>query len=336
MFKHYFYHFISIFTFSRKFRNKIRNRYPKPMDRIQGIENLLIANFEISKIPKANGYLRMIQDANMKLVEAFDRMCRENNIEYFMGGGALIGKLRHDDWIPWDDDIDIHVVGENWTKLINLIKKNYPNDEFYAVFNGSWHNLFKIIHKKTNLQLDIFRFEVCGFDIKHTPEDFEKMISLKVKYSELAKSGEKRKISNIEFLTEDSPEILSKKWADYEARMEKYEKAWKDTVLAGSKPAKDGAIMCFSTYLNYTINDFHKNETIFPIRRFDYCGLNLPFPNSIEDYTAHLYGDIFQYPKDMFTRHGDIVFDFFKYIELKKLLELPNDILYKKFIGENK
>ncbi|MBN1324829.1 MAG: LicD family protein [Alphaproteobacteria bacterium] len=332
MFKHYFYHILSLLLPIRCIRSKIRERFPKPLDRIAGLENLLVANFDIKKVPSANGYIKMIQDANMKLVAAFDRMCKENDIQYFMGGGALIGKLRHDNWIPWDDDIDIHVVGKDWKKLIKLLQDTYPNNDFYATFNGSWHNLFKIIHRGTNLQLDLFRFEICASDIAHNKSDFDKMTNLKIQYSKKVKSEEKRKIPNIEFLPDDSKEVLEKKWKEYYSRMDRYEKAWKKTVMNGKPAAENGAIMCFSTYTNYTIRDFHKHETVFPFKHLEYCGLKLPFPNNIENYTAHLYGDIFQYPRDMFTRHGEIKFDFFKFTELKKLLESSADAIYKKFI----
>ena len=57
--------------------------------------------------------------------------CAENNIDYYLGYGTLIGAIRHKGYIPWDDDIDIGMPRPSYDKFIKL-------------FNGKIDNLYVI------------------------------------------------------------------------------------------------------------------------------------------------------------------------------------------------
>lgn len=335
MFKHYLFHNLALLMPSRRLRSNLRSKFPKPIEKMESIKNFLMQSVDITKLPPARGHIRLLQRANMKLVMAFDKMCRENGIEYMMGGGALIGKLRHDGWIPWDDDIDLHVVGENWDKLVKLFQEKYPNDEFYLVFNGFWHNLFKLIHRKTGVELDIFRFEFYSSDIENNAQDFDKITKLKKAYSNaVAVTDTKRNTRQISFRHSNSPKELAEKWQEYNNRMTKYDKIWNKKMMAGAKSSKKGAIISTSSFQNYILRDFHKNDTVYPIQILEFDGVKLPFPNNIEMWTAHLYGDIYTYPPDMFARHTGNRIDFIRYVELKKLIEMSDKEVYKQMTGK--
>ena len=51
-----------------------------------------------------------IHDVQMKILEVMkfiDKVCRKNDITYFIMGGTALGAVRHGGFIPWDDDLDI-------------------------------------------------------------------------------------------------------------------------------------------------------------------------------------------------------------------------------------
>lgn len=67
--------------------------------------------------------MKKINIAELKLIQLdvlsiVDRFCRDNNIKYSLGCGSMLGAARHKGYIPWDDDIDIYLLREEYEKLI--------------------------------------------------------------------------------------------------------------------------------------------------------------------------------------------------------------------------
>lgn len=66
----------------------------------------------------------------LKLLRVFDEICRKNNLKYWLDGGTLIGAIRHNGFIPWDDDIDVAMLSDDYEKFIEIAQKELPNDVF--------------------------------------------------------------------------------------------------------------------------------------------------------------------------------------------------------------
>lgn len=68
--------------------------------------------------------LRKVEIAILDDVASF---CDEYHLRYYLGGGTLLGAIRHDGFIPWDDDIDIIMPRPDYIKFHNLFNQRYKS-----------------------------------------------------------------------------------------------------------------------------------------------------------------------------------------------------------------
>lgn len=77
-------------------------------------------NFKISSM------MKRAWAAEMEVLEVIIEVCKKNNIMYFADWGTMLGAVRHEGFIPWDDDIDICLLRKDYNKLINVLKTDLP------------------------------------------------------------------------------------------------------------------------------------------------------------------------------------------------------------------
>lgn len=68
--------------------------------------------------------LRQIQQISLNLLDEFTKFCQEHNLRYLLCYGSLLGAIRHNAFIPWDDDIDVTMPLPDYEKLL----KEFPHD----------------------------------------------------------------------------------------------------------------------------------------------------------------------------------------------------------------
>lgn len=88
--------------------------------------------------------LSKLQSRLTDLLQKIHLICEENNIRYTMMGGTLIGAVRHQGFIPWDDDVDIGMPYEDYKKFINVVTSHEykglafgipgKSDDYYQTF----------------------------------------------------------------------------------------------------------------------------------------------------------------------------------------------------------
>lgn len=67
--------------------------------------------------------LREQQLELLKMLIQIDEFCKIHNIKYSLGGGTLIGAVRHKGFIPWDDDVDLYMLRDEYNDFVNQWKK---------------------------------------------------------------------------------------------------------------------------------------------------------------------------------------------------------------------
>lgn len=73
-----------------------------------------------------DGRLDAIQKIQLAYLLEVDKICRRHNIKYFLGGGTLLGAIRHGGFIPWDDDSDIMMLRPDYDKFCEVCRTELP------------------------------------------------------------------------------------------------------------------------------------------------------------------------------------------------------------------
>ena len=81
--------------------------------------------------------LKRLQNTELSMLKDFMELCDAHGFVYFGIGGTGIGALRHQGFIPWDDDIDIAMPRKDFEKFLRLAKKE-------------WQGKYYILNNKTN------------------------------------------------------------------------------------------------------------------------------------------------------------------------------------------
>lgn len=74
--------------------------------------------------------------ALLDLLAEFDRVCRAHNIEYSIDAGTMLGKVRHNGFIPWDDDIDVIIMRSEYEKLLKVADKEFKEPYFFQTMQS--------------------------------------------------------------------------------------------------------------------------------------------------------------------------------------------------------
>ena len=96
--------------------------------------------------------LNELKEIELGILKKFDQICRENNLEYSLAYGTMLGAVRHHGFIPWDDDIDVFMKRDDYEKLMSL---QYEDEQYevksYRYTKGYYYPFSKMIDKTTCL-----------------------------------------------------------------------------------------------------------------------------------------------------------------------------------------
>lgn len=74
--------------------------------------------------------IRVIQDFQLQMLKQVRDVCEESNIRFFLSSGTLLGAVRHQGFIPWDDDVDIEMPYSDYCKFLKIAPQKLGEDYF--------------------------------------------------------------------------------------------------------------------------------------------------------------------------------------------------------------
>lgn len=230
--------------------------------------------------------LNQIQKIEFNILKEFRDFCKDNHLRYYLCGGTLIGAIRHNGFIPWDDDIDVYMPYEDYITFINKYKgkykildfrtnKNYPlqfaqlvDDSTFLFREMNWIDTAFIM----SVFIDIF--PLGGYE--NTPEKIEMQ-------------WEKNRNLDGEwwyyYAVKEIDEIYSHD-IRYELSNKRHQKSFYESEYVGN-------------VIQTTRHPWALKRTVFDkTRTVTFEGEKFDAPIGYDEYLSYIYGDYMQVPPE--------------------------------------
>lgn len=104
--------------------------------------------------------LKKLKELELMVLKEFISICEANDLEYFLYGGSALGAVRHNGFIPWDDDIDVIMFQKDYEKFIKIMEER-DNAKYELITPDTCPDYFFLFSK---LMLKGTRFEEWWID----------------------------------------------------------------------------------------------------------------------------------------------------------------------------
>lgn len=104
--------------------------------------------------------LKNIQNIELEIMDEVKKICENNNLEYYLIAGSLIGAVRHNGFIPWDDDLDIAMPRKDYERFLEICNKELGNEfilDYHKTNKSYWLPMAKIRKKNTVYEEDTLK-----------------------------------------------------------------------------------------------------------------------------------------------------------------------------------
>lgn len=239
--------------------------------------------------------VKEIQKEVLELVKIFKTVCDENNIEYTLAAGSVLGAVRHKGFIPWDPDMDVLVRVDQFellrSKLLEKIKsqnniklymwdkeKNYPEVVDRLCLTNVPHE---------QLHLDIFPLigapdgKVKRYIFSNLCYYTYKILRCKHCNTEYSKPNHVKTIKFIKVFMKLIPDKVILKW--YKFLEKKYD--------------IEKSNYCYLLASGYGYNEALKKEVYLETIESDFEDIKLAIPKAYKFYLTQIYGNDYMIPK---------------------------------------
>ena len=271
----------------------------KEIIRLQYQLNYLKNHTNPETLKPAIGFIREYQMKEIYFMKEIITLLNNENIFPTLGGGGILGLIRHNGFVPWDDDLDFDLLREDFDRIVDYAKKNwvwieldFVGDYLYKSYDDAIRkNPGKIIAIQSPYCLHIYKGQtlidsvnVEFFILDYVKENVsdEQIIQYKNKFKSYLKK-DKRNVK----------EILS----FYEQELNN------SSIFTREKTDRLYYGIGNHGFTEYSFHGFLNYSDVFPIREVEFEGAIVKIPNKPENYLNSLYGDWKKLPNDVGIPH---------------------------------
>jgi lipopolysaccharide cholinephosphotransferase len=253
------------------------------------------------KLEKDKDVIRQAQLIMLRILKVVDHICKKHNINYWLDGGTLLGAVRHKGFIPWDDDIDLAMMRDDYDRFIEIAKDALPEDMFLQTRSSDeYYNItaqakirdtkslfiekFELNNKNENIHSGIF---VDIFIYDHLPEEKIKRKLFKYFGKKLCKLQRAKLAPERKYTSDLQYKILHNLFSL------KVLNRWIDTLIAKTNRSNK-KIIGFG--LDSNLKRVYLKEKFFPLSKTEFEGSSFPAPKNQDYYLSTTYGDYMTLP----------------------------------------
>ena len=235
--------------------------------------------------------LRRQQMRMLEILLEVDRICKKHDIPYWLSSGTLIGAMRHDGFIPWDDDLDIEMMRKDYLRLMEVLPKELP--EWLALQNSdtdpNYFYFYAKVRDRRSRMLEQNGYDrlwqeqgiyIDIFPMEQHPIWLHKLTETTV--------GHMYKIWRTS--TDDKKAIKSVR------RIFDFNNKWLFPCLRALLSIFNFHFSIITSGMGIPFHNPRYMEEIFPLTTHLFEGHQLPVPGNADAHLRRIYGDYLQLP----------------------------------------
>lgn len=258
----------------------------------------------------------MLEKWQAKLVQMlkdFHAFCVKHNLCYYVIGGTCLGAVRHQNIIPWDDDVDVGMPRQDYQRLLEIVKtepigENYiveaplekeDNDYLWAKMYNKTTTLIELTKKKIKrgVFIDIFPLDGAGDDFKKAERHVHKITRVRNVFRvKISMVLPRRKFYKNLF-------IILFRWLPINTK-----KLIKKIINMSQQWGFDSSEYVANFVGAWGVREISRKEWFGEPKLYDFAGAKVYGPSNADAYLTAVYGDYMQLPpEEKRVSHHDFV-----------------------------
>lgn len=234
--------------------------------------------------------MEKVHSEMLRLLRIIDDIASENNISYWISSGSMIGVVRHNGFIPWDDDLDIELLKEDYIKLIDCLTKYCKTSKSEFLF----FEAPQTTHCCNYFASTKFFLRMQGSAlVLPVKVDIRPYNCIKNNESEIAENNRLKDIANYKIFgttrgyvhKNEAREIITADFFQYY-----------NYNYGTYSPTNDDCLLA-PPYYEYSVDFTFKIDNLFPLKRERFEDISVPIPKDYDYILSSLYGDYMKLPQ---------------------------------------